>query len=370
MRWLVFTVRMGIGSAGALGCVGQSPVLGESEDSLAQGPEADHESVGSPFQVIERVEGDTCLPFDLSFDPETGMVPCTVTESVFDTPAESCSCEWPKMLPDPKAVSTIRRELQQLGECDGPGNSACADVCVCEVLQAQDAQLEACRNDVEPIDEQEYCIIDADQGFGNPELVEDCPPSRPTLLRLDAVDPAPNAVLHLTCLGSYGSHEVRELGEPCTPTVENDSSFPFFTAGSTLLETGAPGCASGSCVVHNFQGRVSCPYGQSEEQAQSDPACFVPGTGAPVLTAVEPQLLSRPAEAAAICSCQCDGPGGGSFCECPDSMECAPLFDDAGIGALGPLGSYCVPRGSLVAETGRDGPVCDVSLENCGPIQE
>jgi len=361
---------MGIGSVGALGCVGQSPVLGESEDSLAQGPEGEPESVGSPFQVIERVEGNTCLPFDLSFDQETGIVPCVVTESVFDTPAEDCSCGPPRALPDPKILSSIRRELKLAGECDGPGKSACADACICEVRQAASDDADACQNDVEPNDDQEYCIVDVDQGYGNPELIRDCPPSRPTLLRLDAVDPAPNSVLLLSCMGGYGSQEVRGLGEPCTPTVENDSSFPFFMAGSTLLETGAPGCDSGSCVVHNFQGRVSCPYGQTEEQAQSDPACFVPGTGAPVRTAVEPQLLSRPAEAAAICSCQCDGPAGGSFCECPDSMECAPLFDDVGIGALGPSGSYCVPRGSLVAETGRDGPVCDVSLENCGPIQE
>jgi len=361
---------MGIGSVGALGCVGQSPVLGESEDGLAQGPEAEDERAFASFQVIERVDGNTCLPFDLLFDPQAGLAPCVLTESAFDTPAESCSCEWPKMLPDPKAASTIRRELQQLGECDGPGNSACADVCVCEVLQAQDAQLEACRNDVKPIDEQEYCIIDADQGFGNPELVEDCPPSRPTLLRLDAVDPAPNSVLHLTCVGSYGSQAVRGLGEPCTPKVEGDSGFSSFMAGSMLLETGAPGCASGSCVVHNFQGRVSCPYGQSEEQAQTDPACFVPVTRAPVRVAVEPQLLSRPAEAAAICSCQCDAPSGGPFCECPDSMECAPLLDALSIGSSRPVGSYCVPQGSLVAETGRDGPVCDASLENCGPTQQ
>lgn len=370
MRWVIFTVGMGMGSVGALGCEGQSPVLGESGDSLAQGPEGEPERAHASFEVIEPVDGNTCLPFDLSFYPDTGTVPCAVTESVFDTPAENCTCDWPRAAADPQMVSTIQRELKQTGECDGPSNSACADVCVCEVLQAEDALLKACQNDVAPIDEQQYCVIDADQGYGNPELVQECPASRPTLLRLDAVDPAPNSVLHLSCVGSYGSQEVLGLGGPCTPTVENDSGFPFFIAGSTLLEAGAPGCVSGSCLVHNFQGRVSCPYGQSEEQAQSDPACFVPGTRAPVRTAVEPQLLSRPAEAAAICSCHCGGPGDGPFCECPDSMECAPLFEEFGIGALGPSGSYCVPRGSLVAETGRDGPVCDASLENCGPIQE
>jgi hypothetical protein len=56
------------------------------------------------------------------------------------------------------------------------------------------------------------------------------------------------------------------------------STFNGFQASEVNLESNSPACRAGTCLLNHFQGRVTCPYGQSAEQAASDPRCFVPGT--------------------------------------------------------------------------------------------
>jgi hypothetical protein len=326
---------------------------------------------GTSTIVVERVYGDTCIPHNLSFEDVSGMVPCAVVETSLEATAEACDC--PAQLGRgpvaPNVESAMRRELENAALCNAGGDTpACEDLCMCEISQASGSLQQACETESEYTAGQRFCIVDPAQGHGDPELVDDCPLSRKKLLRLGMTEPAPNTALHLACVPKTADRqEIRDLGEPCLPSVERDPSFPGFTLGTVSVEMQAPGCASEVCLVHNFQGRVSCPYGQTEEQALETPACFVPGTDVAVQTDVAPQLVARSAEQASVCSCRCDGPDPAlSYCECPESMECAPLVPDFGLGAGLDGGSYCVPRGSLISETGQGGPVCDAAQENCG----
>lgn len=363
------TGRWILGAVLTLGCQAESPVVGESPPEV----EADTESepAGTATVVLERVAGDSCIPYDLSYDELTENVPCLVLETLLDPAPDACSCapELARGTVDPDVVDLVRRELENAGECNaGAGTPACDALCMCEILQASGSTLQACQNEPEHSDTQGFCIVDPAQDQGNPDLVSGCPLSSKKLLRLGIAEAPSDTALHLLCLPQVRGHEeVQDLGAPCTPSVERDPSFPGFTLGSVSVEMQAPGCASDVCLVHNFQGRVSCPYGQTEDEALNSPACFASGTPVPVQTDVAPQLQARPPELASICSCRCDGPNVAEpYCECPESMECAPLFPDVGLGAGGPGGSYCVPRGSLIADTGQSGPTCDAAEENCG----
>lgn len=367
-------IRVGwiLGAVLTLGCQAESPVVGESREEVSTDSGLDESSgAGTSTVVVERVYGDTCIPYNLEFSDD-GMVACGVVETSLEPAPEACDCS-PQLGRSPIAEhvqAVIRRELENGDLCNAGGDTpACEELCMCEILQVSGDAQQACKNESEYASGQGFCIVDPGHGEGDPELVDDCPLSQKKLLRLGMTEPAPDTVLHLTCLPVTGDrHEIRDLGEPCLPSIEGDPSFPGFTLGTVSVEGQAPGCASDVCLVHNFQGRVSCPYGQTEEQALETPACFVPGTDVAVQTDVAPQLVARPAEQASICSCRCDGPDPAvSYCECPESMECAPLIPDFGLGVGLDVGSYCVPRGSLIGETGQSGPVCDAAKENCGP---
>lgn len=362
-----------LGATLALGCQAESPVVGESTEGVSTDSGLDEYSgAGTSMTVLERVYGDTCISYDLIFDDASGMVACTMAETSLDPTPGACDCSFElgrgPIAPEVEAV--MRRELQNTDVCSAGGDTpACEDLCMCEILQASGLQQDLCETESEYSYTEGYCIVDPAQGHGDPALVGDCPLSRKTLLRLGMTEPAPNTALHLLCIPKAGDRQhIRGLGEPCRPSIERDPSFPGFTLGMVSVEAQAPGCASDVCLVHGFQGRVSCPYGQTEEQALETPACFVPGTDVPVQVDVAPQLVARPAELASICSCRCDGPDTmAPYCECPDSMECAPLVADVGLGAGLTSGSFCVPRGTLVSETGKNGPACDAAEENCGP---
>lgn len=154
-----------------------------------------------------------------------------------------------------------------------------------------------------------------------------------------------------------------DVGAPCLPTDEWQPGFAGFGVDEVNLDSNAPSCRSKVCVVHGFQGRVSCPYGQAEPNTD----CFLPGLATSVNVPVEPQLFHRPPEVASICSCRCDGPGPGPFCSCPEGMECVHLVDDLGLGWPQLTGSYCLYEGSMVAPDAEAGPVCEQGTEHdCG----
>ena len=155
------------------------------------------------------------------------------------------------------------------------------------------------------------------------------------------------------------------VGAACTPQDEARTTFSSFSATERVVDEHVSACASDMCLVVDFQGRVSCPYGQNDP---ASPDCFAAGSGEAVSVPVEPQLVARPPEDAVYCSCRCDGPTGtGPFCACPEGFECRELIQDLGLGSEQLAGSYCVKSGTWIDDPSAipDGPVCDRTLDNC-----
>ena len=157
------------------------------------------------------------------------------------------------------------------------------------------------------------------------------------------------------------------VGDPCVPEDEYSTKFAGFSADEVDMEARSMQCETRLCLVNHFQGRVSCPYGQSDERARTDPRCFLPGGGTPVTVAVAPPLLDRRAEDAVYCSCRCDGPDENArYCDCPSGYSCQPLVPKYGLGKEELVGSYCIREGTAYNRTTTNlGAVCDPELANC-----
>ncbi|MCH2108580.1 MAG: hypothetical protein MK135_04580 [Polyangiaceae bacterium] len=54
------------------------------------------------------------------------------------------------------------------------------------------------------------------------------------------------------------------IGDPCVPEDEYKTSFPGFDQGEVNVESRSFQCATRVCLVNQFRGRVTCPYGQEE----------------------------------------------------------------------------------------------------------
>jgi hypothetical protein len=169
-------------------------------------------------------------------------------------------------------------------------------------------------------------------------------------------------------VGGCGSDDPRSsakhVGKACVMSVESNPTFAGFGVEEVTVEGANPGCGSGVCLVNHFQGRASCPYGQTDDDALLAPQCFTPGRSDPVVVPVAPQVENRQSEVAVTCSCRCAGPGGGPFCSCPSGYECLdliPAFPFAS--AEGVAGSYCVASGTRY--TGIPGLECDRQILNC-----
>jgi hypothetical protein len=159
------------------------------------------------------------------------------------------------------------------------------------------------------------------------------------------------------------------VGASCVPGDLWDPEFSNFGAEEVNVEVHSSQCASGVCLVHHFQGRPDCPYGQAapEDPNQFEsPPCALPDGRARVATAVKPQLVDRRPEDAILCSCHCAGPEGtGPFCQCPSGFECAPVIDFT-FGEFDELaGSYCIKAGTIY--TGATSESCDWETQSCGP---
>lgn len=142
-----------------------------------------------------------------------------------------------------------------------------------------------------------------------------------------------------------------EVGGACVPSLESDPSFSGFSMLDVSVE--ARGCQHSACIVNHVQGRVSCPYGQTEMQIDtldaSDPArCRLPGSGLAVEVPVEPQRIYRNARDNVYCSCRCDGPDrSAEYCDCPSGYACTPLVEEYGLPLEAEVaGAYCVKEGT------------------------
>lgn len=187
------------------------------------------------------------------------------------------------------------------------------------------------------------------------------------------------ALLGLNALGCQPGG----VGDPCIPEDEYRQQVAGYGVTEVNVESRSFQCETRVCLVNHFQGRVSCPYGQSEENLSlpgTDPArCRVPGTKGDqdteqIQVPVDPQLIERRADDAVYCSCRCDGPDKNArYCECPSGYACVELVEDldlgTGQGAGNLAGSYCIKDGTRYDATQGGGAACDRVLANC-PTKE
>jgi len=168
--------------------------------------------------------------------------------------------------------------------------------------------------------------------------------------------------------------EAGGVGDPCIPEDEYNQNFPGYSVTEVNVESSSFQCETRVCLAAYFNGRVSCPYGQTAGVTSGNPAggCKVPGTSDPVTVDVEPQIKARQRDKAVYCSCRCDGPDPGArYCECPSGFACKKLVPESFVeGSSAQLsGSYCVKDGTFIEDPKidiKDPTECAGSIKNCG----
>jgi hypothetical protein len=143
---------------------------------------------------------------------------------------------------------------------------------------------------------------------------------------------------------------------PVEATDDESSNFAGYSADEIAVFCGEPGCTNWTDpvgIAYHFQGRVTCPYGQTETDIATLPAtdkgrCRVPAadsvmTDEPVTVAVQPQLVDRPPSKTVYYSCACSGTDSTrEYCSCPADMHC----EQQGF-ALKTVTGFCVRDDSL-----------------------
>jgi len=183
------------------------------------------------------------------------------------------------------------------------------------------------------------------------------------------------SMLAAAVVGGLLGCEAGGVGDPCIPDPEEYvATFPSFSVGEVNITSRSYECESRVCLVNNFQGRVSCPYGTNgpnpdpaSRVVNHDEQCQLPGGLGQVQVAVRAQRLERRPEDAVYCSCRCAGPDPNArYCECPAGFECRELVRSGQ--AQGLAGSYCIRSGTFVDDALDISPLeCDFNAQNCGP---
>jgi hypothetical protein len=151
------------------------------------------------------------------------------------------------------------------------------------------------------------------------------------------------------------------------PEDEYDPTFSGFSVSEVNTESRSFQCQSRLCLVNHFQGRVSCPYGQTTLDATGAAKCKLPGAGEPVRVSVPAQLTQRRADDAVYCSCRCAGPDASArYCDCPSGFSCSPVVPELSLQHAQLPGSYCIRSGSAYdAATVSLTLACDRTLADC-----
>jgi hypothetical protein len=139
------------------------------------------------------------------------------------------------------------------------------------------------------------------------------------------------------------------------------------------IDTGNAACGAGLvCLSNHFQGRVSCPYGQSSTRIPPSGAmpCATPGSGDPVMGLVQAQCTNRIAADTVYCSCRCANASGrtddgATYCTCADGFDCIQLV--AGMGSNpDQSGGYCTKHGTQFdSEAGTCAALCGPMTHPC-----
>jgi hypothetical protein len=339
-----------LGTMAVFGCSGQNQLVGSDGLTVAanNGGNGSTPSSAAPVSnasfTLEQLTVDIpedpslCLPpIQLILDA-TGNADCIVVSARH---SQDCNCAAAGFSPTSATIARgVRVASKKGGQCDGTAPYPCDDLCVCELDPAVGASLKACQTEAEPNSSTSgWCYVSAAGGAAQNALVEQCPENAKHRLRFfgPAISTEPDGWL----LGCNFRKLVEPLGAPCISDDERRPNFAGHSASEVSIDDHAASCSTGMCIQNHFQGRVSCPFGQT----QGGQDCLVDGGYDLVTVPVKPQLIARSERNASICSCQCAGSGPGPYCTCPESMQCEHLIDDLGIGTS-LAGSYCIPKGS------------------------
>jgi hypothetical protein len=189
----------------------------------------------------------------------------------------------------------------------------------------------------------------------------------------------------LSSLGLWGC-KPGGVGDPCIPEDEYSTTFSGYSAEEVNVESRSFQCETRVCLVNHFQGRVSCPYGQTQEAISESPndgsgadRCHIPGTLGDrnqdaVQVPVNPQLAQRQDDDTVYCSCRCanaDGKDddGANYCKCPSGYSCTQLIDDLALGNKQLAGAYCIRNGTKFDRRALAPDKCDIVAGNCGDPQ-
>ncbi len=174
------------------------------------------------------------------------------------------------------------------------------------------------------------------------------------------------------------------IGDPCVPEDEYQKYFSGYAVTEVNLESRSFQCETRLCLVNHFQGRVTCPYGQTETEAKDTaiPAeregqlCHIPGTSGPenrIGVAVNKQFNKRLATNSVYCSCRCDGPDPNArYCKCPTGFQCVKLLDlVTRLRSTELAGNYCIKDGTeFINGTTDPGHACQVTDPAVSPPGE
>jgi hypothetical protein len=177
------------------------------------------------------------------------------------------------------------------------------------------------------------------------------------------------AIAGLTC-GDSGAGLGGPIGTPCTMDIEKDPAFGGFGVSEESLEScSASPSGAPVCLAYHFQGRATCPYGQSAQglaPAGAHP-CETP-TGEPVDRAVQAQCVDRPSTSTVFWSCRCANPAGGtddgnSYCTCPSETRCTQVVP--ALGSDPTAGAYCIPPAADYDPSQSCTSLCDPTSRPC-----
>ena len=170
------------------------------------------------------------------------------------------------------------------------------------------------------------------------------------------------------------------IGDPCTPEDEYQQYFSGYEVSEVNIESKSFQCETRLCLVNHFNGRVSCPYGQTEGQVamlnlpqdQQFRLCHIPGTTADntrIRVPVNKQLTNRRAPDTVYCSCRCAGETDARYCKCPTGFQCTKLLEPINrLGSKELAGSYCIKNGTEYSSAqGGGGISCQATAPDAVP---
>ena len=145
------------------------------------------------------------------------------------------------------------------------------------------------------------------------------------------------------------------IGDPCVPEDEYQQFFSGYAVTEVNIESRSFQCETRLCLVNHFQGRVCCPYGQTEAEAtrphdgRTSSSVTSPGRSARPTRSRSRSTSSTQGRKAAdtvYCSCRCNGADTTArYCKCPTGFQCVELLNAIkGLGGTELAGSYCVKK--------------------------